>query len=290
MLVQLVISGLAIGCCYGLIALAMVIIYKTSNVLNFAQGDLAMVSTFVAWTMLVHLNIPFAAAFLLTVVFAFILGAAVEFFFLRPAREPTILGLVIITLGCEMMLYGIAGWIWGSDTKSFPSPIKDTSIHTLGGVVVSDLNIAIFAASLALMLLLFLFFRFSKFGIAMRAAAQDPEAARLMGIRVNRVYTVSWGLSSAIGGLAGILMAPITMLDPNMMMDPLLKGFASAVLGGMTSLPGCVLGGWILGVLENLVAGYVSTEFKSVVAFVVIVLVLCIRPSGLFARHYERKV
>jgi branched-chain amino acid transport system permease protein len=290
MLAQLIIGGLAIGCCYGLIAMAMVIIYKTSNVLNFAQGELAMVSTFFAYTLLVYLKVPFIAAVLLTVVFAFALGAVVELLFLRPAREPTLLGLIIITLGCEMILFGLAGWIWGSDTKSLPSPIEDTSIHMIGSVVISDLDIAIFAASLAIMLLLFLFFRFSKLGIAMKATAQDPEAAKLMGIRVKRIYTISWGLSSALGGLAGILIAPITKLDPPMMMDPLLKGFAAAVLGGMTSLFGCVLGGWILGVLENLVGGYVSTAFKSVVAFLVIVLVLCIRPSGLFARHYERKV
>ena len=290
MLAQLVISGLSIGFCYGLVALAMVIVYKTSNVLNFAQGELAMVSTFVAYSLLTSLHVPFAAALVLTLAFAFALGAAIEFCFLRPARNPTLLGLLIITLGCEMMLYGAAGWIWGSDTKSFPSPISDTSIHVVRGVVISDLNIVIFSACFLLMIFFFAFFRFSRTGVAMRATAQNPLAARLMGIRVEGIYSLTWGISSTVGALAGILMAPITMLDPNMMMDPLLKGFAAAVLGGMTSLPGCMVGGCLLGVMENLVGGYLSTEFKSVVAFIVIILVLCLRPSGLLGRHYVRKV
>jgi branched-chain amino acid transport system permease protein len=160
----------------------------------------------------------------------------------------------------------------------------------LGDIVVSDLNIVVVATAVLLMLLLGAFFRFTRLGIAMKATAQNPAAAELMGIRTKRIYTFTWGLSSLVGAVAGMLMAPITMLDPNMMMDPMLKGFAAAVLGGMTSLVGCVLGGCLLGVIENLVAGYLSTEFKSVVAFVIIVLVLCIRPSGLLGRHYVRKV
>jgi len=300
MLGQLIISGLSIGFCYALIAISMVIIYKTSEVLNFAQGEMAMLATFVAYTMLTGLGLPFAAAFPLTLVFAFVLGALIHLCFLRPAKEPTLLGLIIITLGTEMILYGTAGWLFGADTKNFPSPISDTNVHVLqdvhlgalrlGDVVVSDLNIVVVATAVVLMLLLGAFFRFTRLGIAMKATAQNPAAAELMGIRTKRIYTFTWGLSSLVGAVAGMLMAPLTMLDPNMMMDPMLKGFAAAVLGGMTSLVGCVLGGCLLGVIENLVAGYVSTEFKSVVAFVIIVLVLCIRPSGLLGRHYVRKV
>lgn len=300
MLGQLIISGLSIGFCYALIALAMVIIYKTSEVLNFAQGELAMVSTFVAYALLTDLGVPFLLAFPLTLAFAFALGALVHLCFLRPAREPTLLGLIIITLGSEMILYGTAGWLFGADTKNFPSPISDTNVHVLrnvhvgalsfGDVVVSDLNIAIVVTAVVLMGLLAAFFRFTRLGIAMKATAQNPAAAELMGIRTRRIYTFTWGLSSLTGAVAGMLMAPITMLDPNMMMDPMLKGFASAVLGGMTSLVGCVLGGCILGVVENIVAGYISTEFKSVVAFVIIVAVLCIRPSGLLGKHHVKKV
>jgi branched-chain amino acid transport system permease protein len=287
---QIIVSGLAIGSCYALIALAMVIIYKTSEVLNFAQGEMAMVSTFFAYSLLSTYNIPFIIVFPLTLVFSLILGMIVEFAFLRPAKNPTVLGLIVITLGAEMVLYGFAGWKWGAETKSFPSPILDTRVYNLKGIIISQLNLWIFAVCISLMLILFLFFRYSKLGVAMKATAQNQMAARLMGIRSKRILSLTWGLSSLIGAVAGVLIAPITLLDPNMMIDPLLKAFASAVLGGMTSLPGAALGGGILGVVENLFGWYVSTEFKSVVAFAIIVIVLCIRPSGLLARHYVKKV
>ena len=287
---QIIASGLAIGSCYALIALAMVIIYKSSEVLNFAQGEMAMVSTFIAYTLLDSYGVPFLIAFPLTLFFSLILGIVIEFLFLRPAKDPTLLGLIVITLGAEMILYGFAGWKWGAETKSFPSPILDTKVYTIKGIVVSQLNIWVFTVCVGLMLLLFLFFRFSKLVIAMKATAQNPMAARLMGIRSKRVLSFTWGLSALIGAVAGILIAPITLLDPNMMVDPLLKAFASAVLGGMTSMPGAAVGGGILGVVENLFGWYVSTEFKSVVAFAIIVIVLCVRPSGLLARHYVKKV
>lgn len=287
---QLIISGLAIGSLYALIALAMVIIYKTSEVLNFAQGDMAMVSTFVAYMLLEDYHLPFPMAFGLSLVFALLLGMALEFLFLRRAKNPTILGLLVITLGCEMILYGLAAWKWGAEQKSLPFPISDTRVYHLGRVVVSELNLWTFAICIVAMGLLFVFFRYTKVGIAMKATQQNPVSARLMGIRTKRIFSLTWGLSSLIGALAGLLIAPIATLDPYMMLDPLLKGFAAAVLGGMTSLPGAALGGFILGVIENLFGGYISLEFKSVVAFVIIVVVLCIRPSGLLARHYIKKV
>ena len=290
MLGQLVVSGIAIGCCYAMIALAMVIVYKASEVLNFAQGELAMVSTFVAYSLMLSLGLPFPLAAASALLFAFALGAVCEFAFLRQADEPTLLGLIVITLGMEMMLYGAAGWIWGADTKSFPSPISDTSVYEISGIIISDQDLTYLATALLLAGLLFLFFRYTRVGVAMRATSQNESAAKLMGIRTQWINTFTWGLSSVIGALAGILMAPRTMLDPNMMMDPLLKGFAAAVLGGMTSLPGAALGGCLLGVIENLVAGYISTEFKSVVAFVVIVIVLCVRPAGLLGQEEIKKV
>lgn len=287
---QVIASGIAMGSCYALIALAMVIIYKTSEVLNFAQGEMAMVSAFIAYTLLDTYNISFIIAFPLTLLFSLILGMVIEFLFLRPAKDPTLLGLIVITLGAEMILYGFAGWKWGAETKSFPSPILDTKVYNIKGIVVSHLNVWVFVVCVGLMVLLFLFFRFSKVGVAMKAIAQNHMAARLMGIRAKRILSFTWGLSALIGAVAGVLIAPITLLDPNMMVDPLLKAFASAVLGGMTSMPGAAVGGGILGVVENLFGWYVSTEFKSVVAFAIIVIVLCVRPSGLLARHYVKKV
>ena len=156
--------------------------------------------------------------------------------------------------------------------------------------MITEANIWTFVMSLVVMGLLFVFFRFTKIGTAMKAVQQNPFAAKAMGIPTRRILSFTWGLSSVTGAVAGMLIAPIATLDPNMMLDPMLKGFSGAVLGGMTSLPGAALGGYLLGLIENFFGGYVSLEFKSVVAFAVIVVILCIKPSGLFVRHFERKV
>jgi branched-chain amino acid transport system permease protein len=290
MFFQLIISGLSFGSLYALVALAMVIIYKTSEVPNFGQGEMAMLSTFVAYSLLVTHGYSFAVSFLGAMLFAAALGVFLEFAFLRRAKDPNILSLILITLGFEMVLYGLASWKWGADQRDLPFPVSDFDIVNLGPAVLSYLNIATLLITLVLMLILFLFFRYTKVGIAMKATQQNAMAARINGIRTNRILSITWALSSMIGGVAGILLAPIVTLDPNLMLEPLLKGFASAVLGGMTSLVGAALGGYMLGIIENLFGGYVSLEFKSIVAFGIIVLVLCFKPSGLFARHYVRKV
>jgi branched-chain amino acid transport system permease protein len=290
MLSQLIVSGLSFGSLYALVALAMVIIYKTSEVPNFGQGEMAMLSTFVAYSLLVTHGYPFAVSFVGAILFAAALGVFLEFVFLRRAKDPNILSLILITLGFEMMLYGLASWKWGADQRDLPFPVSDFDIVNLGPAVMSYLNIATLLITLVLMLILFLFFRYTKVGIAMKATQQNAMAARINGIRTNRILSITWALSAMIGAVAGILLAPIVTLDPNLMLDPLLKGFASAVLGGMTSLVGAALGGYMLGIIENLFGGYVSLEFKSIVAFGIIVLVLCFKPSGLFARHYVRKV
>jgi branched-chain amino acid transport system permease protein len=290
MFLQLLVSGLSFGSLYALIALAMVIIYKTSEVPNFGQGEMAMISTFVAFTLLVTSEYSFAVSFIGAIVFAAALGIFLEFVFLRRAKDPNILSLILITLGFEMILYGLASWKWGADQKDLPFPVSDFDVINLGSAVISYLNIATLLITLSLMFILFLFFKYTKVGIAMKATQQNATAARINGIRTNRILSITWAMSSVIGAVAGILLAPIATLDPNLMLEPLLKGFSAAVLGGMTTLVGAVLGGYILGIIENLFGGYVSLEFKSVVAFGIIVLVLCFKPSGLFARHYVRKV
>jgi branched-chain amino acid transport system permease protein len=290
MFLQLLVSGLSFGSLYALIALAMVIIYKTSEVPNFGQGEMAMISSFVAFTLLESTGQSYAISFVGALIFAAILGMFLEFVFIRRAKDPNILSLILITLGFEMVLYGLASWRWGSDQRNFAFPVSDFDIINLGPAVVSYLNIATLLITLFLMFLLYLFFRYTKVGIAMKATQQNIIAARINGIRTNRILSITWSMSSIIGAVAGMLLAPIATLDPNLMLEPLLKGFASAVLGGMTSLVGAALGGYMLGIIENLFGGYVSLEFKSVVAFGIIVLVLCFKPSGLFARHYVRKV
>jgi branched-chain amino acid transport system permease protein len=289
-LAQLIVSGLAAGALYGLLALGLVMIYKTSDVLSFAQGSIAMVNTFVAFSLIETYHVPFWPAFLLTVAFAWCLGVVLELVFLRPAKDPTLLGLIIITLGFDLILYGLAGWIWGYDTTSFPSPFSDFKAYSLGIVVVSEVNLWIFVVGVGLTGLLFAFFRFTRLGVAMRAVAQNRTASRIMGVRIKRIDAMTWGIASVLGAVAGVLIAPITFLDINMGLNPGLKAFTAAVLGGMSSLPGAVVGGLLLGVIENLVGAYLSPELKVSVAFFVIVAVLCVRPAGLFGREYRRRV
>jgi branched-chain amino acid transport system permease protein len=189
-----------------------------------------------------------------------------------------------------MIIFGLVSWKWGSDQRELPFPITSYDTYTIGNLFISKLEALTFLTAIAMMLMLFLFFKYTKVGIAMKATQLNRDAASLMGIRTNRIMMGTWGLASMVGAVAAMLIAPASTLDPYMMWDPLLKGFSSAVLGGMTSLPGAALGGYIVGIVENLFGTYISIEFKSVVAFALIVAILCIRPSGLLARHYVRKV
>jgi branched-chain amino acid transport system permease protein len=286
---QMLVNGVAAGSSYALMGLAMVIIYKASEVPNFAQGEMALVTTYFAFMLLHSLGFSMPAAFSGALLFSFCLGCFLEFAVLRRAKETNILGMMVITIGLEMVLMGLVSWKFGAEQKAMPFPVTPYDSIEIGGVFISTLELLTFGVSLLLMLGLFVFFRYSRLGVAMKATQQNRMAARLMGIRTNRLLMVTWGISSVVGGIAGLLIAPV-MMQPYMMWDPLLKGFAAAVMGGMTSLPGAVFGAYLLGIVENLFGGYVSLEFKSVVAFAVIVLVLCVRPSGIFARHYVKKV
>jgi len=285
----MIVSGIAVGSSYALMGLAMVIIYKTSEVVNFAQGEMALLTVFLTYMALEYYHIPFYITFPLSLVFAMFLGFFLEFAVLRRAKNPNVLGMIIITIGLEMILMGFVSWKFGADPKTMPFPVSPYESVAMGEIFVSTLEVLTFVVALTLMAVIFLFLRYSKLGVAMKATQQNRTAARLMGIRTNRILMLAWGISALVGCIAGLLIAPTTM-QPYMMWDPMLKGFASAVMGGMTSLPGSIFGAYIIGIVENLFGGYVSIEFKSVVAFVIIVLVLCLRPSGLFARHYVKKV
>jgi len=287
--IQMLINGIAAGSSYALIGLAMVIIYKTSEVPNFAQGEMALISTYVAYMLLEQHHFPSYLAFPLSLAFAVVLGCILEFTILRRAKEPNVLGMIIITIGIEMILMGLVSWKFGAEQKSMPFPISPYDSIMLGDFFVSTLEVLTLVVALCAMIVLFLFFRFSRLGMAMKATQQNPVAARIMGIRTRRILMATWGISSLVGASAGLLLSPVIM-QPYMMWDPMLKGFAAAVMGGMASLPGAVFGAYLLGIIENLFGGYISIEFKSVVAFAIIVLMLCVRPSGLFARHYVKKV
>ncbi len=286
---QTIVSGIAVGSSYALMGLGMVLIYKASEVPKFVQGEMALLPVFIAYMLLESYGLPSYIAFPATLVFALLLGFFLEFAILRRAKEPNILGMIIITIGMEMMLLGLVSWKFGADPQMMPFPISSYDSIDIGGIFISTLDLLTLVVALIIMLVLFLFFRYSKVGVAMKATQQNENAARLMGIKTNQIRMVTWGISSLVGCVAGLLIAPV-LVEPYMMWDPMLKGFAGAVVGGMTSLPGAVFGAYIIGIVEHLFGGYVSIEFKSVVAFAVIVLVLCIRPSGLFARHYVKKV
>ncbi|MDA3787336.1 MAG: branched-chain amino acid ABC transporter permease [Desulfobacula sp.] len=288
-LIQIIVNGIAVGSSYALMGLAMVIIYKTSEVPNFAQGEMALISSFFAMMLLTSFNMSVYLAFFWAFVFAALLGCFLEFAILRRAKEPNILGMIVITIGIEMVLLGFVSWKFGADQKSMPFPISPYDSFIIGDIFISKLEVLTLVVALILMVTLFLFFKYSKLGLAMKATQQNSVAAQIVGVRTNRIMMMTWGISSLVGAVAGLLICPIIM-QPFMMWDPLLKGFAAAVMGGMTSLPGVVVAAYMLGIIENLFGGYISIEFKTVVAFVIIVLVLCVKPSGLFARHYVKKV
>jgi branched-chain amino acid transport system permease protein len=287
--IQMIVSGIAVGSSYALMGLAMVIIYKTSEVPNFAQGEMALISSFFAMMLLTSFNMSVYMAFFITFVFAILLGCFLEFAILRRAKEPNVLGMIVITIGIEMILLGFVSWKFGAEQKTMPFPIGPYDSFIIKDIFISKLEVLTLVTALLLMAVLYLFFKYSKLGLAMKATQQNSVAAQIVGVRTNRILMMTWGISSLVGAVAGLLISP-TIMHPFMMWDPMLKGFAAAVMGGMTSLPGAVIAAYILGIIENLFGGYISIEFKTVVAFVIIVLVLCVKPSGLFARHYVKKV
>ena len=285
---QLLVNGLALGSLYALTAFGIVLIYKTTQVITFAQGETAMFSTFVAFTLLTGLQLPFPLAFVLTLVFAGLFGALIERVVMRRMSTTSILNPVIVTVGLSLILVGVAGWIWGYEIRTFPAPVEGPPFR-IGTVVVSQLNALILAVTLVLMAVFFAFFRYSTLGIAMRAVAQNRLGAQLMGINIGRINALGWGLGTAMGAVTGMLIAPLNYLDPGMMGDVALKAFAAAVLGGLTSLPGAVVGGLLLGIMDSVV-GFEVPELRNTIAFGLIVVVLVMRPGGLLGRHEIKKV
>jgi branched-chain amino acid transport system permease protein len=286
---QQVASGLSAGCLYALAALGLVLIYRTMEIVNFAHGEMAMISTFVAYTLLVRVGLPYVLAMLVALAFAFIFGMAIERVFLRPIQEGPLVSMMIMTLGLFMVFNGAAGWIWGFDPVSFPYAVRGRPVF-IGDIIVTRDSLLVLAVTVIMAGALYLALRFTMAGIAIRATSQNPRAARLMGVPVPKVYSLTWGMSAVLGAVAGVLIAPTTFLSPSMMAEVQIKAFTAAVLGGFSSLPGAVVGGLLLGVLENLVAGYISTQLKSTFAFALIVVVLLIRPSGIMGTTERRKV
>jgi len=254
---------------------------------NFAQGEMAMFATYLAWALL-QAGVPYWGAFAITVASAFVLGVAIERIIIRPVENSPILVIVIVFIALLVIFNSVAGWIFSYTIKPFPSPFPAEPLF--GNRFMSSHEIGSMAITLVVLLLLFAFFRFTPLGLAMRAAAQNPVSSRLVGIRVGWMLALGWGLAAAIGAIAGMMVAPTVFLEPNMMGGILLYAFAGALLGGIDSPGGAVLGGFIVGVLENVVGTYVGSELKLTLALVVIVGVLVVKPSGLFGKVHVVRV
>lgn len=288
---QQVVSGLATGSVFASLALALVLIYRAMGIINFAQGELAMFTTYIAWQ-LVQNGTPMWLAFSITVIAAFGIGVALERIVIRPVRHGSSLTLVIVTLGLFIALNGLAGWIWGFVVKPFPSPFSTTPL-TVAGVGFSQQDLGVIVVSLVMLGLISLFFARTRLGLAMRAAALYPEQSSVLGIRVGWMLALGWGLAAVVGSVSGIMIAPVVFLDPNMMQTVLVYAFASAVLGGLESPIGAVVGGLLLGVIINLLGTYVAAignELRLATALGVIVVVLIFRPNGLFGRVAVQRV
>jgi branched-chain amino acid transport system permease protein len=288
--VQVVVDGVATGSIYAAVALALVLIHRSTGIVNFAQGEMAMFSTFVAWG-LYQGGVPLGLAVLTTLALSFLAGMVIERGLIRHFEGGEVLTLVIVTLGMFILLNSLAGWIWGFENRGFPSVFPDDSL-TLGGVRLSVESLGIVGVLLAVVGLLFLLFQHTKVGLAMRAAALNPDSSALVGVRVGHMLMLGWGLAAALGALAGVLVAPRLFLDVNLMGSVLIYAFAAAALGGFDSASGAVLGGWIIGVSENLAGTYVDfigADLKILVPLAIIFVVLLVRPSGLFgAREVAR--
>jgi len=287
MLLHQVLSGLATGGIYASVALALVMIYQATHLVNFAQGELAMFSTYIAWS-LMQAGFPYWVAFFATVAIAFALGVLIERVIVQPVESAPVLSVVIVFIGLLVIFNSLAGWIFSYTIKPFPSPFP--AAPPFGNSYVSSHELGSIGITLVVLALIFGFFRYTPLGLAMRAAAQNPVASRLVGIRVGWMLALGWGLASAIGAIAGIMVAPSVFLEPNMMAGILLYAFAAALLGGIDSPGGAVLGGFIVGVLENVVGTLLGTELKLTVALVLIVGVLVVRPSGLFGKVLVTRV
>lgn len=284
-----VLAGLATGGIYASLALALVMIYRATHLVNFAQGEMAMFSTYIAWT-LIEAGVAYWQAFFLTVAIAFALGVLIERVIVRPVEQAPVLSVVVVFIGLLVIFNSLAGWIYTYTIKVFPSPFPEEPVR-VGIHSFSAHQIGAVGVTLVVLAILYAFFRYTSVGLAMRAAAQNPDSSRLVGIRVAWMLALGWGLAAAIGAIAGMMVAPTVYLDPNMMAGILLYAFAAALVGGIDSPGGAVLGGFLVGVLENLLGAYVIVnEIKLSVALVLIIGVLVVRPSGLFGKIHVTRV
>jgi branched-chain amino acid transport system permease protein len=287
---QQTVAGLAQGAVFGSLALALVLIYRATEVINFAQGELAMATTYIAYQLTIW-GVSYWLAFFLTLLIAFALGVVLEVVVIRPIQH-SVIAVVIVTVGLFILIDGLVTWEWGADLKFMAAPFGNT-VYRAGGVAFSRQDIGVLAVSILSVILIWVLFQFTKVGLAMRAAALRPAAASLVGVRVNVMLAVGWGLAAVLGAVSGMMTEPTQFLQPTMMQAILLYAFAAAVLGGLESPAGAVIGGLFIGVFLNLSGqyiGFATPELRLPIAFAVLLIVLLIKPNGLFGRKQVRRV
>ncbi|TMD97641.1 MAG: branched-chain amino acid ABC transporter permease [Chloroflexi bacterium] len=288
---QLVLSGIATGGIYASLALALVLIYNAMGLVNFAQGEMAMLATFVGYALITR-GMSFWIAFPVTLVLAFGGGIVIQRVVIKPVEKAPVLTLVIITLGLATLVNGLAGFIWGYLPRTFPSPFSSDSVD-LGGVFVSYRDVGVIAVTGVVLLCVYLLLQHTTVGLTLRAAAHHPEASRLLGVHVSWMLALGWGLASAVGAVSGMMVAPVLFLEPNMMQTIIIYAFAAAVLGGIESPLGAVVGGLIVGVTINLAGAYlpgVGGDLQLAVGLAIIIVVLILKPNGLFGQAAVRRV
>jgi branched-chain amino acid transport system permease protein len=293
---QALMSGLADGSIYASLALALVLIYKATEVINFAQGEMAMFTTYIAYALLTHSHfghtLSYWPAFFVTLAIAFVFGVGLQRVVIKPLEHASVLTVVMATIALLVILNGLAAWIWSPELKFFPSPFP-TSTWVIGGVHISKQDTGTFGVTIACVAVLWLFFRFTKLGLAMRAGAVNPVAARLLGVRTSWLLALGWGFAAMLGAVSGMMSAPTNFLSPSMMQSILIFAFAGAVLGGLESPVGAVAGGLGLGVLLSMLGTYVhpvTPELRLPVALLILLVVLLIKPAGIFGRVVVRRV
>ena len=285
-------TGISTGALYALVALGIVVIYKSTEVVNFAHGEMFMLGGFFAFTFHVMFGWSYVISFVLAVAFAFAVGVAVDRVAFRPLMQRrNLVSVLLAMIGLSFVLKGVARWLWGGkgDYLTFPPLISPEPLSFLGIMVMSQ-QLVVLAAACVVMIAFGLFFRLTRAGSFMRATADNPRAAKLVGLRTDRIYMYTFGVGSAVAAAAAVLMAPLTLLYPDIGFMLFIKAFAAAVLGGLTSIPGAVIGGFLIGIIEQLAAGYVHTAMQEVAAFIVIMFVLVFIPTGLFGQRRTRKI
>jgi branched-chain amino acid transport system permease protein len=283
-----VVSGLATGCVYALVALGFVLIFKATDVVNFAQGEFVMASGFISYTLLIWYGLPYWLVFFLTILLSAVMGVVLERVVVRPIMSAPIFSIVIATIGASTAMRSAAGIVYGYDVLPLPTIFSKDPIH-LGILNFTIMDVGVIGCSLVIMLALYLFFNWTTTGMAMRATAQSQTAAQLMGVSVKHIFSLTWAISAGIGGIAGVLIAPIIYLDPNLGIIGV-KAFAAAILGGFGSIPGAIIGGMLLGILENLSGYFFNAGIKQVSTYILLILVLIVRPSGLFGAVAMKKL